>query len=91
MGQFWCPCMNLLPYGTGPCSAMTPPLLLLLGMPRCRVRFEETLRINLGLHMNLMDSLFLLNLTFLLNSRPSSGTQPRACKVLGVLTHYCLL
>ncbi|NWR57708.1 AGRG3 protein, partial [Bucorvus abyssinicus] len=58
---------------------------------RCRVRFEETLRINLGLHMNLVGSLFLLNLAFLLNSRLSSGTQPGACKVLGGLTHYCLL
>lgn len=70
---------------------MAPSLLLLLGTPRCRVRFEETLRINLGLHVNLVGSLFLLNLTFLLNSGLSGGTPPGACKVLGGLTHYCLL
>ncbi|KAF1537741.1 Adhesion G protein-coupled receptor G3, partial [Eudyptes schlegeli] len=58
---------------------------------RCRFRSEETLCINLGLHMNLMGSLFLLNLAFLLNSGLSSGTQPGTCKVLGGLTHYCLL
>ncbi|NXN76410.1 AGRG3 protein, partial [Himantopus himantopus] len=58
---------------------------------RCRIRFEETLRINLGLHMNLVGSLLLLNLVFLLNSGLSSGTQPWTCKVLGGLTHYCLL
>ncbi|KFP76318.1 putative G-protein coupled receptor 97, partial [Acanthisitta chloris] len=58
---------------------------------RCRFRFEETLRINLGLHMNLVSSLLLLNLVFLLNSGLSGGTQPGTCKVLGGLTHYCLL
>ncbi|NWS67429.1 AGRG3 protein, partial [Crotophaga sulcirostris] len=58
---------------------------------RCRFRSEETLRTNLGLHMNLVGSLLLLNLAFLLNSGISSGTQPRTCKVLGGLTHYCLL
>ncbi|NXG19123.1 AGRG3 protein, partial [Grallaria varia] len=58
---------------------------------RCRFRFEETLRINLGLHANLVGSLFLLNLAFLLNSGLSGRTQPGACKVLGGLTHYCLL
>ncbi|XP_014802927.1 PREDICTED: adhesion G protein-coupled receptor G3 isoform X1 [Calidris pugnax] len=58
---------------------------------RCRFRFEETLCINLGLHMNLVGSLVLLNLAFLLNSGLSSGTQPWACRVLGGLTHYCLL
>lgn len=58
---------------------------------RCRFRSEETLRINLGLHMNLVGSLFLLNLAFLLNSGLSGGTQPATCKVLGGVTHYCLL
>ncbi|KAJ7426433.1 adhesion G protein-coupled receptor G3 [Willisornis vidua] len=58
---------------------------------RCRFRFEETLRINLGLHANLVGSLFLLNLAFLLNSGLSGRTQPGTCKVLGGLTHYCLL
>ncbi|XP_053934762.1 adhesion G protein-coupled receptor G3 isoform X5 [Cuculus canorus] len=58
---------------------------------RCRFRSEETLRTNLGLHMNLVSSLFLLNLAFLLNSGISGGTQPGTCKVLGGLTHYCLL
>ncbi|XP_071423586.1 adhesion G protein-coupled receptor G3 [Pithys albifrons albifrons] len=58
---------------------------------RCRFRFEETLRINLGLHANLVGSLFLLNLAFLLNSGLSGRAQPGTCKVLGGLTHYCLL
>ncbi|XP_064526958.1 adhesion G protein-coupled receptor G3 isoform X3 [Pseudopipra pipra] len=58
---------------------------------RCRFRFEETVRINLGLHMNLVGSLFLLNLAFLLSSGLSGRTQPGTCKVLGGLTHYCLL
>ncbi|NXJ25313.1 AGRG3 protein, partial [Dicrurus megarhynchus] len=58
---------------------------------RCRFRFEETVRINLGLHVNLMGSLFLLNLAFLLNSGLSARTHPRTCRVLGGLTHYCLL
>ncbi|KFP57120.1 putative G-protein coupled receptor 97, partial [Cariama cristata] len=58
---------------------------------RCRFRFEETLRINLGLHVNLVGSLLLLNLIFLLNSRLAGGTQPVTCKVLGGVTHYCLL
>ncbi|NXN85586.1 AGRG3 protein, partial [Bombycilla garrulus] len=58
---------------------------------RCRFRFEETVRINLGLHVNLAGSLFLLNLAFLLNSGLSGRTHPRACGVLGGLTHYCLL
>ncbi|KFQ66442.1 putative G-protein coupled receptor 97, partial [Phaethon lepturus] len=58
---------------------------------RCRFRSEETLRINLGLHANLVGSLLLLNLAFLLNSGLSGGTQLGTCKVLGGLTHYCLL
>ncbi|NWH77599.1 AGRG3 protein, partial [Piaya cayana] len=58
---------------------------------RCRFRSEETLRTNLGLHMNLIGSLLLLNVAFLLNSGISGGTQPRTCKVLGGFTHYCLL
>ncbi|NWW58041.1 AGRG3 protein, partial [Ifrita kowaldi] len=58
---------------------------------RCRFRFEETVRINLGLHVNLVGSLFLLNLAFLLNSGLPGRTHPRTCRVLGGLTHYCLL
>ncbi|NXD30093.1 AGRG3 protein, partial [Spelaeornis formosus] len=58
---------------------------------RCRFRFEETVRINLGLHVNLVGSLLLLNLAFLLNSGLSGRTHPRTCRVLGGLTHYCLL
>ncbi|KAM6065287.1 adhesion G protein-coupled receptor G3 isoform 2-T2 [Theristicus caerulescens] len=58
---------------------------------RCRFRSEETLCINLGLHVNLLGSLLLLNLAFLLNSELSSGTQLGTCKVLGGFTHYCLL
>ncbi|NXH32848.1 AGRG3 protein, partial [Myiagra hebetior] len=58
---------------------------------RCRFRTEETVRINLGLHVNLVGSLFLLNLAFLLNSGLSGRTHPRTCGVLGGLTHYCLL
>uniref|UniRef100_A0A672TR66 Adhesion G protein-coupled receptor G3 n=1 Tax=Strigops habroptila TaxID=2489341 RepID=A0A672TR66_STRHB len=58
---------------------------------RCRFRSEETLRINLGLHENLVGSLLLLNLAFLLNSGLSTGTLLGTCKVLGGLTHYCLL
>ncbi|XP_061225048.1 adhesion G protein-coupled receptor G3 isoform X3 [Neopsephotus bourkii] len=58
---------------------------------RCRYRSEETLRINLGLHVNLVGSLLLLNLAFLLNSRLSTGTLLGPCKVLGGFTHYCLL
>ncbi|KAI1235544.1 hypothetical protein IHE44_0002423 [Lamprotornis superbus] len=58
---------------------------------RCRFRFEETIRINLGLHVNLMGSLFLLNLAFLLNSGLSGRAHPSTCRVLGGFTHYCLL
>ncbi|XP_014112597.1 PREDICTED: adhesion G protein-coupled receptor G3 [Pseudopodoces humilis] len=58
---------------------------------RYRFRFEETVRINLGLHMNLVGSLFLLNLAFLLNTGLSGRTHPRTCRVLGGVTHYCLL
>ncbi|NXA66088.1 AGRG3 protein, partial [Mohoua ochrocephala] len=58
---------------------------------RCWFRFEETVRINLGLHVNLVGSLFLLNLAFLLNSGLSGRTHPRTCRVLGGLTHYSLL
>ncbi|NXS34207.1 AGRG3 protein, partial [Pomatostomus ruficeps] len=58
---------------------------------RCRFRFEETVRINLGLHVNLVGSLLLLNMAFLLNSGLSDRTHPRTCRVLGGLTHYCLL
>ncbi|NXC25666.1 AGRG3 protein, partial [Campylorhamphus procurvoides] len=58
---------------------------------RYRFRFEETVHINLGLHANLVGSLFLLNLAFLLNSGLSSRAQPGTCRFLGGLTHYCLL
>uniref|UniRef100_A0A803V665 Adhesion G protein-coupled receptor G3 n=1 Tax=Ficedula albicollis TaxID=59894 RepID=A0A803V665_FICAL len=58
---------------------------------RCRFRFEETVRTNLGLHVNLMGSLFLLNLAFLLNSGLAGRTHPSTCRVLGGFTHYCLL
>ncbi|NWV69313.1 AGRG3 protein, partial [Malurus elegans] len=58
---------------------------------RCRFRFEDTVRINLGLHVNLVGSLLLLNLAFLLNSGLSGRTHPRTCRVLGGLTHYSLL
>ncbi|POI27215.1 hypothetical protein CIB84_009035 [Bambusicola thoracicus] len=54
-------------------------------------RSEDTLRINLGLHMNLVSSLFLLNLAFLLNSGLSSRASLGLCSALGGLTHYCLL
>ncbi|NWR84541.1 AGRG3 protein, partial [Furnarius figulus] len=58
---------------------------------RCRFRFEETVHINLGLHANLVGSLFLLNLAFLINSGLSGRAHPGTCKFLGGLTHYCLL
>ncbi|XP_031471087.1 adhesion G protein-coupled receptor G3 isoform X1 [Phasianus colchicus] len=54
-------------------------------------RSEDTLRINLGLHMNLVSSLLLLNLAFLLNSGLSSRAPLGLCSALGGLTHYCLL
>ncbi|XP_041314531.1 adhesion G protein-coupled receptor G3 isoform X2 [Pyrgilauda ruficollis] len=58
---------------------------------RCRFRFEDTVRTNLGLHVNLVGSLLLLNLAFLLNSGLSGRAHPSTCRVLGGLTHYCLL
>ncbi|XP_041256500.1 adhesion G protein-coupled receptor G3 isoform X2 [Onychostruthus taczanowskii] len=58
---------------------------------RCRFRFEDTVRTNLGLHVNLVGSLLLLNLAFLLNSGLSGRAHPSTCGVLGGLTHYCLL
>ncbi|NWT94114.1 AGRG3 protein, partial [Urocynchramus pylzowi] len=58
---------------------------------RCRFRFEESVRTNLGLHVNLVGSLFLLNLAFLLNSGLAGRAHPSTCGVLGGLTHYCLL
>ncbi|XP_048815010.1 adhesion G protein-coupled receptor G3 [Lagopus muta] len=54
-------------------------------------RSEDTLRINLGLHMNLVSSLLLLNLAFLLSSGLSSRAPLGLCSALGGLTHYCLL
>ncbi|OXB58518.1 hypothetical protein ASZ78_009083 [Callipepla squamata] len=54
-------------------------------------RSEDTLRVNLGLHMNLVSSLLLLNVAFLLNSGLSSRASPGLCGALGGLTHYCLL
>lgn len=91
VGRCWCLCRSLLHYSRGPCSAASPAFLIPPGMLRCRFRSEETLRINLGLHMNLVGSLLLLNLAFLLNSRLSHGSQAGTCKVLAGLTHYCLL
>lgn len=41
--------------------------------------------------MNLVSSLLLLNLAFLLNSGVSSRAMPGLCSALGGLTHYCLL
>ncbi|NXE65269.1 AGRG3 protein, partial [Calcarius ornatus] len=58
---------------------------------RCRFRLEETVRTNLGLHLNLVGSLLLLNLAFLLNSGLSGRAPPSTCGLLGGLTHYCLL
>lgn len=85
MRQCQCLCMDLLWCSMRLCSPVTP------GTLRCRFRFEETVRINLGLHVNLMGSLFLLNLAFLLNSGLSGRAHPSSCRVLGGFTHYCLL
>lgn len=41
--------------------------------------------------MNLVSSLFLLNLAFLLNGGLSSRASMGLCSALGGLTHYCLL
>ncbi|NXA53028.1 AGRG3 protein, partial [Nothocercus julius] len=56
-----------------------------------KFKAKETIQINLALHMNLISSLFLLNLTFLFNNWVSSTSQPGLCKSLGGLIHYCLL
>ncbi|KGL79154.1 putative G-protein coupled receptor 97, partial [Tinamus guttatus] len=56
-----------------------------------KFKSEETIQINLALHMNLISSLFLLNLTFLFNNWISGRSQPGLCKSLGGLIHYCLL
>ncbi|NWR50063.1 AGRG3 protein, partial [Regulus satrapa] len=77
--------------GCGVAMAFSIFTMALLIFIRCRFRFEETVRTSLGLHMNLVGSLFLLNLAFLLNSGLSGSTHPRTCRVLGGLTHYCLL
>ncbi|NWZ80442.1 AGRG3 protein, partial [Poecile atricapillus] len=66
-------------------------IFLRWGVPAAPFRFEETVRINLGLHVNLVGSLFLLNLAFLLNTGLSGRTHPMTCRVLGGVTHYCLL
>ncbi|XP_058669728.1 adhesion G protein-coupled receptor G3-like [Ammospiza caudacuta] len=58
---------------------------------RCRFRLEDTLRTNLGLHLNLMGSLLLLNLAFLLSTGLAGRVPPSTCRALGGLTHYCLL
>ncbi|NWR17190.1 AGRG3 protein, partial [Emberiza fucata] len=58
---------------------------------RCRFRLEETVRTNLGLHLNLVGSLLLLNLAFLLSTGLAGRAPPSTCRVLGGLTHYCLL
>lgn len=91
MRQCQCLCMDLLWCSMRPCSPVTPAFPGPSGTLRCRFRFEETVRINLGLHVNLMGSLFLLNLAFLLNSGLSGRAHPSSCKVLGGFTHYCLL
>uniref|UniRef100_A0A8C3Y5X6 Adhesion G protein-coupled receptor G3 n=1 Tax=Catharus ustulatus TaxID=91951 RepID=A0A8C3Y5X6_CATUS len=72
-------------------SIFTMAFCIFIRWDVCRFRFEETVRINLGLHVNLMGSLFLLNLAFLLNSGLSGRAHPNSCKVLGGFTHYCLL
>ncbi|XP_015729171.1 adhesion G protein-coupled receptor G3 [Coturnix japonica] len=78
-------------------SMLVPPLPhapLLPAPSRCnykQFRSEDTLRVNLGLHMNLVSSLLLLNLAFLLNSGLSSRASLGLCSALGGLTHYCLL
>lgn len=75
------------PQYVGPSSTLSAP-------SRCsykQFRSEDTLRINLGLHMNLVSSLLLLNLAFLLSSGLSSRAPLGLCSALGGLTHYCLL
>ncbi|XP_067158943.1 adhesion G protein-coupled receptor G3 [Apteryx mantelli] len=56
-----------------------------------KFKSDETIQINMALHMNLISSLFLLNLTFLFNNWISITRQPELCKGLGGFTHYCLL
>nr|XP_009664357.1 PREDICTED: probable G-protein coupled receptor 97 [Struthio camelus australis] len=56
-----------------------------------KFKSDETIQINMALHMNLISSLLLLNLTFLFNNWISSMSQPGLCKGLGGFTHYCLL
>ncbi|NWR04554.1 AGRG3 protein, partial [Paradoxornis webbianus] len=85
------PLMAVATVGCGVAMAFSIFTMAFCIFMRCRFRFEETVRINLGLHMNLVGSLLLLNLAFLLNSGLSGRTHPSTCKVLGGLTHYCLL
>lgn len=75
----------------GPLCPMPPPLSAPSRCSYKQFRSEDTLRINLGLHMNLVSSLFLLNLAFLLNGGLSSRASMGLCSALGGLTHYCLL
>ncbi|NXE54977.1 AGRG3 protein, partial [Casuarius casuarius] len=56
-----------------------------------KFKSDETIQINMALHMNLISSVFLLNLTFLFNNWISSMSQPGLCKGLGGFMHYCLL
>ncbi|NXS78862.1 AGRG3 protein, partial [Erpornis zantholeuca] len=83
--------MSVATAGCGVAMAFSIVTIAFCIFIRCRFRFEETVRINLGLHVNLVGSLFLLNLAFLLNSGLSGRTHPRTCRVLGGLTHYSLL
>ncbi|XP_068549488.1 adhesion G protein-coupled receptor G3 [Anas acuta] len=72
-------------------SILTIAFYIFLRCNYQQFRSEESLRTNLGLHMNLVSSLLLLNLAFLLNSGVSSRAMPGLCSALGGLTHYCLL
>ncbi|KAM8984335.1 adhesion G protein-coupled receptor G3 isoform 3-T3 [Ara ararauna] len=85
------PLMAVATAGCGVAMAFSAFTIAFCIFFRCRFRSEESLRINLGLHVNLVGSLLLLNLAFLLNSGLSTGTMPGTCKVLGGFTHYCLL
>ncbi|XP_062442891.1 adhesion G protein-coupled receptor G3 [Rhea pennata] len=56
-----------------------------------KFKSDKTIRINMALHMNLISSLFLFNLTFLFNNWIPSMSLPGLCKGLGGFTHYFLL
>ncbi|NXL92819.1 AGRG3 protein, partial [Alectura lathami] len=72
-------------------SVFTIAFYIFLRCNSKQFRSEDTLRINLGLHVNLVSSLLLLNLAFLLSSGFSGRATPGQCSALGGLTHYCLL